>query len=103
MKPLVSIKLQRIFLFIPFVNALLLFIWLFFCLKYKIKQNEFLKVLFSLFGILFLFVIPLIFLNKLFGANNLIVQILSYSTIYTLPFAIGCRLINYQKNLLEES
>lgn len=102
MKKLISLRAQRIILFIPFVNCFIWFIWL---LNYsRIPSN--LKLFFKAFFVAIAYALPFIILNillsRLFTQSEAILMIENIIGLYITPIQIGLGLIKYQEKVLKE-
>ena len=61
---IMSIKTQKILRFIPIVNLVTMFCWVYNCYKYHVRISAFLKYLVLLFGTMIIVVIPEIIIDK---------------------------------------
>lgn len=99
MKKFVSLRTQRIISFIPYVNGLILFIWLYNYSHSKKKHKVFARSL----VVIFITCIPLVALqivfSKIFSVYPIAINIINLLAVYLIPFALGQALIKYQEKL----
>lgn len=92
---MISVKVQKYIVFIPFVNCLILFIWVY---NYGKMKNDF-KVFAKSLLIIGAIGLPLtmiqIIVTNLFGTAH----ILDLLMVYVTPLLIGLGLIQYQKRI----
>lgn len=99
MKKCINIKTQKIILFIPYINVLILFFWLYNYYILQVENKVFFKSLMILFFRIFIFVIPQIILSKILGENSQINNIISKILIYIIPLSFGDGLIKHQSKI----
>ena len=95
----ISIRTQKIIKYIPFLNCLILFIWLFNCNHMKTDYMVFLKSLLLIFATSIPLAVLQIILSKMLIEFIVIQQVLNAIFMYLIPFAIGSVLIKYQEKL----
>lgn len=100
LKRLISLRTQYIIMCIPFVNCLILFIWLYNYSRTTKEPKVFAKSLLVIFATALPVVILQILLSKAFSQSVLALNILNFIMIYIIPFLIGFSLIKYQKRTL---
>ena len=100
MKKFVSIKTQRIIMFIPFANAFILFVWLYNFGRSNQPNKIFMKSLLTIFATTIPLIIIRIFLEKLLFNFPYMIQILHYLTLYFIPFCMAYSLIKFQQKYL---
>lgn len=96
----ISIETQKKMMYIPYINILNMFIWLYNCISLKPPRNCVPKTL----TILFVNSLPLLLLQIIL--SNIwpaVANILTYINAYLIPLLISRGLINYQEDLLHES
>lgn len=102
MKKLISLRIQRIIMLIPFVNFFILFIWLF---NYSRIPSNF-KLFFKGFFVAIAYAIPFIALNillsRLFTQLEILLVIENIIGLYITPFQIGFGLIKCQEKYLDQ-
>lgn len=94
----VSIKTQKILMFIPFVNALIWFIWLYNCIKMKVSTAAFMKSLLRMFAVIIPLAMVQLVLSKVFPDTS---DILGYIMMYLAPLSMAFCLIRFQERLYE--
>lgn len=103
MKKCISVHTQKIIKYIPFLNCLILFIWLFNCNRMKIDYMVFLKSLLLIFATSIPLAILQIILSKMLIEFLAVQHVLNGIFIYLIPFVVGSALIKYQEKLIEQS
>ena len=101
MKKFIPLRIQNILKYIPFLNCLILFFWLY---NYSLTEKNpkvFMKSLMIIFGVSIPIVILQILISKIIAEYFLVLTILNYLTTYVIPFIVGYALIKYQKRVLE--
>lgn len=93
----VSIKTQKILMFIPYVNIINLFIWLYISTHQFKEKNTFLRSLWILFSTLGPLVFAQVTLSQFLPTLG---TLMSYANIYMIPFVLGYRFIRYQETLV---
>lgn len=92
----ISLRTQKIVMFIPYINCINLFIWVnnFFCMKYsnRIAAKSILIILTSILPLLFLEIT----VSRLFPELEKIITLLGS---YFLPLLMGLGLIKFQQTL----
>ena len=96
MKGFISIRLQKILLFIPFVNCSILFIWLYNYSKMERTKISFIRSFITGICYALPFIVASIILSKLFGHIVLIKYVLNLIMLYLVPFFLGLGLIHSQ-------
>ena len=95
----ISIKAQKILSFIPFVNAIVLFLWIF---NYRVSINE-PKIFAKSLLVILVRTIPLSLLQRLF--LNLFIEqeiptiLINCIAIYIIPFSLAWGLISFQQKI----
>lgn len=101
MRRIVSLKTQSIMSYIPFVNCLVLFIWLH---NYRVAITDF-KIFAKGLGLLFVIAIPLVFaemlLLSIFGAYPTACDIIGIIAIYCIPLCLSRGIIRFQSKVLK--
>ncbi len=100
MKKFVSLKVQRILMFLPFFNCFVLFIWLYNYGRSSLPLKVFIKSLVVLFAFILLWAVINILLSRLFVGNEVIDLISTVLSLYVTPFSMAFGLIGYQKKVL---
>lgn len=102
LKKLISLHVQKIILFIPYVNLFIWFIWL---INFNRTPRDF-KKLFTTFFIAFAFGIPCMIINillsRLFVQTEIIEVLRTIIGVYFTPLFIGVGLIKCQEKALKE-
>ncbi len=98
----ISIKVQKILMFIPFINVFGLFIWLYNFISNSKKPTVFAKSLLIIFASTIPLVIIQIILTKLFSNSAVFVSVLGYIFTYLIPLSMDFFLIKYQRSLSEK-
>lgn len=99
MKKIISIKAQNIISFIPFLNAVVLFIWIH---NYRVSAKEssvFAKSLLIMFAVTIPLAIIQGLLMNLYAEYETIVLLINYIAIYLIPFLLARSLICFQKKI----
>lgn len=96
MKGFISIKFQRIIVFIPLINCCILFLWLY---NYsKIEKNH--KIFFKSVITAICYALPLVIIcvvmSKLMGDIGLTHYLLNFVMLYLVPVALGFGFIRSQ-------
>lgn len=92
MRP-ISLKIQKVIMFIPYVNILNLFFWLYNSVFYFKAKKTFARSLWILLSTL----CPLMFFQLLVAEHFVSVgRIISYLNIYAIPLILSYRFIKYQ-------
>lgn len=94
----ISLRVQRIISFIPFVNASVLFMWLY---NYRSAVNDS-KVFAKSLLVIFATTLPLALLQMMFqqlleSQGNMI----NLLAVYLIPLSMASGLIHFQKNILK--
>ena len=98
---MVSTRIQKIILFIPFLNAVIIFAFIFNTYREGWKGKKFvLGILHGIFAGLIVTIIN--YLLLLLPLPNNLLNILNFAYIYLSCFAIGAALINYQETLINK-
>ena len=102
MKKLISLRVQKIILFIPFVNLFIWFIWL---INYsRIPSN--LKLFFKAFFVAFAYALPFVILNillsRLFTQSEIIEALRTIIGVYFTPLFMGVGLIKCQEKYFSQ-
>ncbi len=92
----VSVKTQKKLMFIPYVNALVPFIWVYNCRKTETDTAVFLQSLLHVFAAAIPLMVVQVVLSKLFPSIG---GILACIMSYLAPLAIACCLIRFQERL----
>ena len=99
---LISFKAQKIIMFVPYVNIINMYIYLYNCKQMNIHRLGFPKALL----IVFANALPLLILGTIvdsaFALPAHILTVLSNVNAYLVPLLIGRGLIKYQQQLLDE-
>lgn len=102
LKKLISLRVQKIILFIPYVNLFIWFIWL---IKFNRTPRDF-KKLFTTFFIAFAFGIPCIIINillsRLFVQTEIIKVLRTIIGVYFTPLFMGVGLIKCKEKYLSK-
>ena len=100
MKKPVSLHVQRVLNFIPLVNSLILFIWLY---NFSCSNKEYRiwkKSLINIFCVSVPIAILQIVISKAFEAFPIVVTIVDFMALYMIPFTIGTILIKHQEEMI---
>ena len=100
MNRFIPIKIQYIFMCIPFFNCMVLFMWLFNYSRLATKGTVFAKSLFVIFASTIPIVIIQIILQNIFQ-NVSIIFLLDKLMLYLIPFSMAFNLIRFQKKVLK--
>lgn len=95
----VSLKAQRIIVYIPIINYSLLFIWLYNYSKRDRDYNVFLKSLIVVFKFTLPIVIIQIIISMTLYNFPIIISATNILEIYLVPFSLGMGLIKHQETL----
>lgn len=96
----IKLSFQRKLVFIPILNPLILFIWVYNFRKAGEPFGVFAKSLLLIWGISIPIVVVQIVIQKVFSAYPVIFNVVDYAVMYLLPLAVGLGLISYQEKLL---
>lgn len=96
LKP-ISIKMQKIIMFIPGINIFCLPIWLYNSFFYNKKHNTLLRSLYIIFSSTVPLMVLLIAVSYYFPATS---DFLRKLNGYFMPLLLGYRLVKYQESLL---
>ena len=100
MNKIISLKAQKIIVVIPFLNCLILFVWIY---NYARMPADF-KIFARSWLVIFASAIPLvivqIILSKIQIQPETLSEVINLLFIYLVPFAVGIGLICYQKKVL---
>lgn len=96
----ISITAQKILAFIPLVNTIGIFIFLYQCAVLKIDKKTFIKTLFLIFPIVIFFGISMAVLDAIFGTYSILYRIVSIISFYLYPTLIFLIIIHGQKSFL---
>ena len=97
---IIKLSFQKKLVFIPFLNPLILFIWVYNWKKAGEPFSVFVKSLLLIWGISIPIIIVQIVLQNVFGTYPIVMSILAYAVMYLLPLSVGLGLISYQEKLL---
>ncbi len=100
MKKLISIRTQYIFMWIPFLNVLVLFMWLYNYNQMEKRSGVFGKSLFVLFASTIPLVAVQIIVSRLLGDGSTAAVIIDRLMLYLIPFSMAFNMIRYQKTVL---
>ena len=100
MKKFVSLRVQRIMMYIPFVNCLILFVWLFNYRHSGKDYKTFGKSLIIILCVCAPLVVLQILFSKLLAKFPNVIAIVDLLAIYIIPFVLGFALIKYQEKVL---
>lgn len=96
-----SIKTQKILRFIPIVNVITMFCWFGLCFKKSIRQSDYIKALFKMFGYLILITVVRIAISFIFK-SEVLDQIVFYVSIYLYFFSISWVSVQAQEKMLSK-
>lgn len=99
MKKMIPIQLQLIFSWIPCLNFLVQFMWLYNCSKMENSTKIFLRSLWPSFAIVIFFSILQAILIHSVVVSKAAEYILSCIIAYTLPLLLGLYVVRYQRRL----
>lgn len=102
MKGMISLRTQYIIMLIPFINCLLIFIWLYNYSRFFKNVKVFFKALVMMFAVGITIVIIDILLKGIFPFSSVMLTVINCLIMYITPFLIGLSLIKLQKKLLDE-
>lgn len=95
----ISTKVQRKLMFIPYVNTLVMFIWLYNCRKAKMNMTVFMKSLLLIFAVVIPSAIVQVVISKLFpNIGGISACIMSYLTSLLIAYC----LIRFQEQLHDD-
>lgn len=100
MKKLVSLRIQKILMLIPFVNCVVPYIFLFNCIRTSNGQKVVLRSLLILFGLLIPIAVAQRLLYKAISQYELLLTIINPIIIYIILFVIAFTLIKCQEKYL---
>lgn len=101
MKP-VSIKTQKIIMFIPYINILNIPIHYYNCYQLNIPHSGFPRTLYVAFANALPILILGTIIGNVFELSGLAASVLSNAMAYFAPLLIGRGLIQYQQELIDE-
>lgn len=96
------IKKQKILRFIPIVNLVSAYIWMYFSWKYSEPTKNTIKLVLKVFLVTIVLVIPRIIVAKL-GLIHIVCKIVEYVTLYITLFLISTLCIKEQEKILERN
>ena len=100
MKKLISLRIQKVIMFIPFFNIFILFIWYYNTFKTSNSRKILLKAMIPIGIVLVCFSIINNLLSEPFLTTNYMRYIRNFIMLYLLPFTLGYVLIKYQKKTI---
>lgn len=100
MRKLVPIKFQRILSYIPIINSLILFVWLYNFIRSGKSHGIFVKSLLVLLVCTAPLILIQIVVSCVFAASTLS-SICDLIMVYLIPLSMGIGLIKYQKHVFE--
>ena len=86
---------------IPFVNYLILFVWLFNCYHMEEGPKIFRKSFLIIFGTVLPMAFLQILLSKIFADGSAMQAVINALFIYLIPWVLGFALIKYQRKVLK--
>jgi len=95
-----SIKKQRIILFIPILNLLNAFFWIYACSKYNVGIFQFIKRVAFVFLLLFVVSIPEIIIDNICEIS-IICSIADFVFLYLRLFLISLVAVKHQETILK--
>lgn len=99
MKRLLTIRSQKIILFIPIINYVIIFIWLYNYSQTTKNIKVFIKSLLMTFTLVFCLAVIYMILEKLFADVYIIDRCLDVSLQYLFPLVVGGVLIRCQEKM----
>lgn len=102
MKKLVSLRIQKILMLIPFVNCVVPYIFLFNCIRTPNGQKVVLRSLLILFGLLIPIAVAQMLLYKAISQYELVLTIINPIIIYIILFIIAFTLIKCQEKYFSQ-
>lgn len=99
MKKMIPTRLLFIFSWIPCLNFLVQFMWLYNCFKMENSTKIFLRSLWPAFAVVVFFSLLQATLTHCFSVSKMVEDILSYIVAYALPLLLGLHVVRYQKKL----
>ena len=100
MKKLISLRTQKIIMFIPVINIFVLFIWLYNYSKFPSNSKIFIKSLLYVFAVFIPMGIIHSILFNILSEYKIATTILNFIVIYYIPLAVGYVLIKYQEKTI---
>ncbi len=101
MKKIIPVKLQKRLIFIPFLNATVLFIWLYNYYRGVNDFRVFKKSLFVLFATTLPIAVLQIILTSAFSQYAGVVSLIDYLSIYCTPLSMAYGLVRFQTKIFE--
>ena len=90
-------------MFIPLLNAFVLFMWLYNYSRVKLDGSVFAKSLLILFASTIPLAIVQIILQKLLADFSIVTACIDYLMLYLIPFSMAFNLIAYQKKVFNKN
>ena len=84
-----TLKTQKIIMYIPIVQIITFFCWLMYYYKKNLKKSDFFKTLFLIIGWVVVITIPRIILNAIFKnetLDNIVFYIFLYPTLFGISY-----------------
>lgn len=88
-------------MFLPFINFLILFVWLYNYSHTEKNSKIFMKSLFIIFCTCIPMIILQILFSKLLSRYTIVLNIVNACAIYVIPLVLGYSLIKYQKKVIK--
>ena len=96
-----SIKIQKVLRFIPFINFISVFLWLRLCMVKAMKPKQYFKKLGLLFLLVILITVVRIVLDKVFS-NEIVKTISTWGGIYLSFLSMAWVSVKAQEEILME-
>ena len=100
MKKLISLRTQKIIMFIPVINIFIIAFWLYNYMKTTNNIKLFFKSLLKIWGVAIAFLIVSSALLEIFSQTKFLDYIRNFIMLYLLPFTLGYVLIKYQEKTI---
>ena len=100
MKKLISLRTQKIIMFIPVINTFVLFIWLYNYSKFPSNSKILIKSLLYVFAVFIPMGIIHSILFNILSEYKIASTILNFIVNYSIPLAVGYVLIKYQEKTI---
>ena len=100
MKKLIPLRVQKVIMFIPFINIFIIAFWLYNYMKTTNNIKLFFKSLLKIWGVAIAYLIVSSALSEIFSQTKFLDYIRNFIMLYLLPFTLGYVLIKYQEKTI---
>ena len=100
MKKLIPLRVQKVIMFIPFINIFIIAFWLYNYMKTTNNIKLFFKSLLKIWGVAIAYLIVSSALLEIFSQTKFLDYIRNFIMLYLLPFTLGYVLIKYQEKTI---